>query len=171
MGIGNFKKFMNKLKLQEIRVLVYEGNVRTTHKFNSATEIFSTINSRSEFDLIDSRCNYNKEAFYITQNGALAHVSWLFKNKLLARQLGFKRHYIIGDCFTTESFKGKGFYGITISHIIHSFPFKDFVLFIEPHNFSSIRGIEKIGLSLVGDYSVFRFLGIAYNLKKHVKNS
>ncbi|MFM9951253.1 MAG: hypothetical protein ACKV1O_25185 [Saprospiraceae bacterium] len=171
MAIGKkIKRFIRKLRPTVIRTLVYSNTSSQLNSILSNKTILNTRNRKSGFSEIDLKITRNRIAFYIIENNEVAHVSWLFKKKLLAWQLGLKDQYVIGNCITDEKYRGSGLYGLTVLNIIQSYPNQTFVLFIEPSNASSIKGVQKIGLTLIGDYVVYRLFGVAYKIKKHDTN-
>lgn len=118
------------------------------------------------YSRIDGKSFRGKVAYYYVIDNKLAHVSWVFKRNLLANQLDFKDYQVIGDCVTYEEFRGRGLYGQMVAQIISHNRGVNFILFIDPDNRPSIRGIEKIGLKCLGVFEVFRFLGLAAWISK-----
>jgi hypothetical protein len=109
----------------------------------------------------------NKTRYSIEIDNQMAHVSYLINQNLLARQLGFNNCYVIGECHTEASFRGRGLYGITVQHILDDNPDRKIILFISPLNHSSIRGVEKVGLTKIDEFIVYRFIGLAI-LKRRI---
>lgn len=169
MVTNKLKKLFKKLKKQFINVDVWSltdtKNLKETgHTF---AILFASHTNRSGYPEIDNKLSEKKDCAYIIIDGEIAHISWIYYHNLLARQLGFKSTLVIGDCETKEKFKGMGLYGITVSHILRSDPRKKYILFIEPHNVASIKGVTKIGLQKLGNFSLKRFLGLAYQVQKN----
>ncbi len=169
MAIGNkYRALYRKLKLKTIHTYVYslpDGaliQMAQSHPIEQATH-----HKPSNFAIINNKLTKARSCYYIRLNDEVAHISWVFSKNLLARQLGFKNNYVIGDCQTFDKYKGRGLYGQTVGYIINNNPEKRFILFIDPNNVASIRGVEKIGLTPIGLYSVKRVLGFAFCIKKY----
>jgi hypothetical protein len=164
--IENIRGLLRKLRPVSIHTLVYGSP--SPLAVNPDLEVRSTEDRRkSGIREIDRKAGWRRTAYYVTVDGRLAHVSWVFRRNLLARQLGFKEESVIGDCATFEPFKGRRLYGDTVNYIMKTHPDRKYILFVVPENAASIRGLERIGLVRKGLFTVRRFLGLAYKIIKH----
>lgn len=167
MGIGRiFVKTIKKLRYRKFIISAYANEQPISPLTTSIGEIkIANKECLSNHSLINSQLK-NNTCYYVEVNNELAHFSWLFKNNLLAKQLKLSNYWTIGNCETYEKYRGNRLYGIVVSKIISDHPNQKFVLFIEPSNISSIKGVIKIGLKCIGTYKVKRFLGISLSIKK-----
>lgn len=166
------KRIINKLKFQEICMDAYildTGKAEAGQLSNKINiTIFDSKNGKTGYPEIDKKASSRKMAFFIKgDENEIAHVTWLYKKNLLAYQIGLKNHFVIGDCFTNPKYRGKGYYGHTVLHVIrYVYPIKT-VLFISSDNHSSIKGVQKIGCNKKFSFCVVRFLGLALKVRKY----
>lgn len=90
--------------------------------------------------------------FYLkSEDGKPVHTSCVLPN---CYKFPFmkKGEYEIGPCFTAETTRGKGYYGIVLNHITHNRQFENacFYMLVEESNAPSIRGIKKARFVLDG---------------------
>ena len=125
-----------------------------------------TRQSKSGIGKIDVRLNYNDKCFAAFDNNVLVHESWIFKKKLLARQLGLRNVYTVGDSYTIPKYRQKGIYTNVLKLIISQRD-KDLVIFVSPENIASVKAIEKAGFKKSFEFELLRFLGFKIRLQKH----
>lgn len=167
MGISRIiVRTIKKFRYRKFLISAYANEQPISHLTSSIGEIkIANKECLSNHILINAQLK-NNTCYYVEVNNELAHFSWLFKNNLLAKQLKLSNYWTIGNCETYEKYRGNGLYGIVVSKMISDYPDQKFVLFIEPSNISSIKGVIKIGLKCIGTYKVTRFLGISLRIKK-----
>ena len=161
-------KLLKKLLPVKIKALVYFMPKESDINIDASlfeVKIF-TGNYRSGIDKIDKRTNENNSCYTVFINSELAHVTWLFKNKLLTKQLGEKNAYTVGDSLTNEKYRGKGIYPFVLRTIAKATS-KDIIIYVEPDNIASVRGIEKAGFKKKYSFSMIRFLGVKLWCTKH----
>jgi hypothetical protein len=130
-------------------------------------EVYDT-KKLSGINKIDSKLKHNNKCYAVfDEKGVLAHQSWIFKFKLLTWQLGFRNVLTIGNCVTTSSFKGKGIYPCVLQRIQKNYAPSKIVIYCDPLNIASIRGIEKAGFTKMYQFSMKRILGIKISLQKN----
>jgi virulence-associated protein VapD len=159
-------KVIKKLRWRKFQISVYvnENQIELIENHQYKIEIADKTRT-SPFDFINRHLK-NGTCYYIQIDGDLAHFSWLFQSNLLAKQLMLKNYRVIGNCETLERYRGRNLYGIAVSKIIADYPNQKFVLFIEPNNMASIKGVTKIGLTCMGTFEITRFLGLSLKIKK-----
>ncbi len=62
-----------------------------------------------------------------------------------------KGEFEIGPCYTNEKYRGRSIYPYVLRAIAESKPGNRFLMLVEEHNNSSIRGIEKAGFTRIGE--------------------
>lgn len=157
------RKFIKKLSLQYINLVVYEYNLQNIDagvqpKIPVTIEVEKTKKAFSE-----------KVHFTALHNNTVVNNSYMFTGNLLARQIGLKKIPLIGDCETSAEYRGLNIYPYVINRILQYCKeqgHKKAVIFVAPDNRSSIRGIEKSGFTYLYKVRVFRFLGIAMKVYK-----
>jgi hypothetical protein len=106
------------------------------------------------------------KAYAVSDRGKLVHVSLVFRHNLMARQLGFRKVLTIGNCFTDEEYRGQGLYPAVLRRIRADFPDRAFVVFVEPDNVASVRGLERAGFRRLYEFVMYRFFGICLHKRK-----
>jgi RimJ/RimL family protein N-acetyltransferase len=96
----------------------------------------------------------------------VVHASLVFTRNLLARQLGFKNVLIIGNCFTDEEYRGKGIYPAVLKRIRADFAERTLIVFVDPANAASVRGLEKAGFHRLYEFALYRVLGVCLYRKR-----
>lgn len=91
--------------------------------------------------------------FYIEEEGKIIHKSKIFKTSFLLRNFGYRQPYIaIGDCFTHSDFRGRGIYPKVIREAISYYKSTHSIyMLVGKDNIASIKGIEKAGLTKLGN--------------------
>lgn len=160
------KQFIKKLKFKKIESLVY------IHKPDDLVEPFEIKYSFKIFDdgnktnitHVDSKKYF--KAYVVLDNDKFVHVSCMFKNNLLAKQLGYKNAFTIGECVTNNAYKGQGIYPSILKKIKADYKKDTIIVFVQPNNIASIKGIEKAGFHKLYQFIMYRFLGINLYTKK-----
>lgn len=152
------KKLFKYFKVVDIDVIIYLMDSQ------SLTE-FPSLNYKIE----ENRISDNKKQFFIKIGDAIIHESFLFK-KLFVLQLINKKGPTIGDCKTSDAFKGKSIYPFVINHIaraeILNHNRKEVFIIVNPNNLSSIKGIEKAGFRIHTKIKAKRFLIFHFKVNK-----
>jgi|LFRM01.2.fsa_nt_gb RimJ/RimL family protein N-acetyltransferase len=68
----------------------------------------------------------------------------------------------IGPCWTAEKYRGKGIYPYILGCILNDYLRKDVYIFCDEKNYSSIKGIQKVGFELCGYGERTKPLGISF---------
>jgi hypothetical protein len=161
------KKIFKKLLPAKIHLCAYifrKNVIQNNYCLNYTLKVF-TGNKKSGIKKIDSQISNNNECYAVFDDDKLIHATWVFKRKLLTSQLGIHNVYTAGDSYTIESYRGQGIY-TNILKLISSEKEKDIIIFVDPNNLSSIRGIEKAGFSKLYEFILIRFLGLKIRLMK-----
>jgi hypothetical protein len=159
-----FKKLL-PLRIQS-RAYIFKKNVKQDNFcMNYDLKIF-TKNNKSGIKKIDEQLSNNNVCYAVFDNDLLIHTSWIFKKKLLSKQIGIRSTYIIGESHTIITYRGKGIY-TNVLKIISSQKDKDIVIFVSPHNLSSVKAIEKAGFKKLYEFELMRFLGFKMRFIKY----
>jgi RimJ/RimL family protein N-acetyltransferase len=108
-----------------------------------------------------------KLCYTMVRDGQIAHRSFLFSDVLLPAQFGFDPKIpVIGDCFTSDAFRGQGIYPRILRYIVadlstRGLPPRAYIL-VTPNNPSSIRGIERAGSRLIAHLKGIRVAGVTF---------
>ena len=121
----------------------------------------------NEITLSRDREINNSICYAVYKDDELIHESWVFKSKLLATQLGYKRKFIIGNSVTKENYRGQGIYPFILHFILKNNPDKKFIIFTDVSNNSSEKGILKAGFFRVYRFKLIRLLGIKIYLRRY----
>ena len=152
-----FHKTMCFFKFHKIDVLIYRYNGKDEIP-NIASSVKLNILTDWEYgfrNVVRFRC--------FGEDGALVHTAHMYQATLLTRQLGY-RLPVIGDCVTTEAFRGKKIYPFVLTllqkKVCDFFDTKEVLIMVSPLNKSSIRGIEQAGFAFCERVIASRFMGI-----------
>lgn len=149
-------KITRLFKVKKIDVFIYYMDKRTLFE-----------NKNLDYKIEEVIISQNKKSFFVIIDGEFAHKSILFK-KLFLLKLINKNGPAIGDCVTSEKFKGKSIYPFVINHIareeILNNGKEEVFIIVNSDNYSSIRGIEKSGFTLHSKIIAQRFLIFHYNV-------
>lgn len=132
----------------------------TFHVFKVNNSGLMDLISFPELDCRIIEGRWKKVYLLMDGQGKEVHRSVLFKTNLLAMQLGLFKYKVIGDCWTSEDYRGYGLYGRMIRYITQDNK-GQFVLFVEQNNIASIKGLIKVGIPIwktVRISRVFKFL-------------
>ncbi|MCU0323235.1 MAG: hypothetical protein MUE72_12520, partial [Chitinophagaceae bacterium] len=104
------KVLIRKLKFKKIESIVYIN--RVDDKIESV-EMKYTFNifdegKKTNISHVDNKKFF--KAYVVFDKDKFVHVSCMFKNNLLAKQLGYKKAFTIGECVTNNTYKGQGIY-------------------------------------------------------------
>jgi predicted acetyltransferase len=95
-------------------------------------------------------------------NGEIANISFLYRNILLARQIGYKKEHVIGNCETKVKYRGNSVYPHMLTKILEycrEHKRENILIFVGPDNRASIKGIERAGFKFQKRAKILRFLG------------
>ena len=167
-------KLIGRLKLQRIESIIFLAENNNARKSNEYTlssnlhlHIYSAKNKSGSIK-IDKKLSAGNVCYsVVSEKGIIVHQSWIFKKKLLTRQLGFKLAYTIGDCWTIPEFRGKGIYTNVLDIIKNDNLGKSIVIYCALTNAASIRGIEKDGFSKLYYFTLTRLLGLKIKFQIH----
>ena len=122
---------------------------------------------KTGFNIIDRNKKNNNVCFAVFDQDKIIHTTWVFKNKLLASQLGYKHLLTIGDSVTGEAYRGRGIYPAVLSSIRQQFKHYGLIIFTEPGNTASQKGILKAGFIKLYRFKLVRLLGMKIYLKRY----
>jgi len=122
-------------------------------------------NEKTGIKKIDKRKKKGNICYAVFDDEKLVHISWIFKNHLFARQLGFKHALTIGRCATIESYRGQGIYPAVLSIIQKNYINTQLIIFVRVSNMSSIRGIMKAGFQKMLRFKILRLFGLELAIK------
>ncbi len=162
-------KGFNKLKLQTIDAIVFSNHVKQNNvqqEFPYHLKIVDA-NIATGIKKIDKSKSNNNICYAVFDNEELVHQSWVFKKKLLARQLGFTDCYTIGNSVTLASHRGKGIYPAVLEMIMQHFPDKQMILFANSLNTSSIHSVAKAGFVKLYRFKMIRLFGLKLFCKRY----
>lgn len=174
------KKLIGRLKLQRIEAIIFSAekdNTRKSNKYILPANLFLHIYSaknKSRNTKVDKKLAAGNVCYsVINDKGIIVHQSWIFKKKLLTRQLGFKLAYTIGDCWTIPEFRGRGIYTFMLEYIKNDNLGKSIVIYCALSNAASIRGIEKAGFTKLYHFTLTRLLGfkIKFQIHEHFRKN
>ena len=110
-----------------------------------------------------------KTKYEILDNGRFVHESFVFPKLHLLKILG-KTGPAIGQCATSEKYRGQAIYPFVINRIANEIladkAADEVFIIVNSDNIPSIRGIEKAGFSLYAKVTAKRFL--LFYFDKHV---
>lgn len=160
------KKIIRKVKFKKVESFVYNNEAANSVTPNNLKYTLTIFNESEKTNIpqID-RQSYFK-AYAVFDENKLAHVSFVFKNNLLAKQLGFKQALTIGECVTNANYRGQGIYPTILQQIRSDLSHNILIVFVHPSNLSSIKGIEKAGFKRLYQFIMYRFLGINLYTRK-----
>jgi hypothetical protein len=131
------KKLLKLLKIIEIDVYVYCMNVYK--KFD---------NPKFNYEIKKDVIKNNVIRYSIKRNGFLVHESFLYKKVFLLRLIR-GRGPVIGNCFTSEQYRGQSIYPTVLNYIAKDVLLENKVnqlfIIVNKDNIPSINGIEKAG--------------------------
>lgn len=118
------------------------------------------------FEVIEERLS-GKIAYTIRDNDAFVHCSFLYDKVHLLGLLG-KKGPAIGNCLTSEAYRGQSVYPKMINRIAtasieNGVP--EVFIIVNAGNAASIRGIEKAGFELYASIKAKRFLLFYFDQK------
>ena len=150
------KRFLKKLRVQNIDVLVYEM---------TCYEPLNLVNSNY---VIKKERLKNKWFYYIKQSKNVIHKSYLFDSVFLLKLIN-KKGPVIGDCYTQKKFRGQSIYPYVINtiakEVLENGEDEVFII-VNRKNKPSIRGIEKAGFTRKVSIKTRRWL--YFYLKKQI---
>jgi hypothetical protein len=162
------KRLLRKLLQVKISAIAYflpkQNGVKADDGFFDL-RIF-TVENKSGIKKIDNKLSSNNECYAVFVDGALAHVTWLFRKKLLTKQLGGKNVNSAGDSFTYNQYRGRGIYTHVLKTIAERAN-KDIIIYVDEDNFPSIKGIEKAGFKKRYSFTIWRLLGVKIWSRKY----
>jgi RimJ/RimL family protein N-acetyltransferase len=158
------KRLLSKLKFNRIQALVYQNEPNGSP--DPVPYELRILDSRETAgDPRIDRKRFHK-AYMVLDGSRVVHASLVFQRNLLAWQLGFRGVHIIGDCFTDEAYRGQGLYPAVLRRIRADFPDRTFVVFVDPANTPSIRGLEKAGFRRLYEFEMYRLLAVCLYKRK-----
>jgi hypothetical protein len=158
------KALFDKLKFKRIQALVYQNEPNGSPEPVPYELRIITPEDKTGDPRID-RKRFHK-AYVVLDGSRVIHASLVFPKNLLARQLGFRGVLIIGDCFTDDAYRGEGLYPAVLKRIRADFPDRSFVVFVDPANTPSVRGLEKAGFRRSYEFVMYRFLGVCLHKRR-----
>jgi len=165
------KKVLKKLKYREIGNILFQripGSDLKILPLPSALQLkIFDKNIRTGINIIDRNKNSNNVCYAVFDNEKIVHTSWIFRNKLLAKQLGYNNALTIGDSVTAEPYRGMGIYPAVLSCIEQHFKNYQLIIFTEPANTASQKGILKAGFTRLYRFKLIRLLGLKIYLKRY----
>lgn len=162
-------KHIRKLFPTKIVACVYISqplNIKASNELMEYELKIHSLKSKSGIKTIDSKLSANNKCYAVYDGDRLVHTSWVFKNKLLATQLGFKDSFVIGDCVTIADYRGKGIFP-KILQVIASESQKDLIVFVSIENAASKKSIQKAGYEKLFCFELTRFIGLKIRLHKY----
>lgn len=158
------KKIIKKILPTSISALVYIKESNSLNEYQDSLYKLIVYSFPSGIKKIDKR-KFHK-VYVVYDDNKIIHMSYVFKNNLLSRQLGFKNYFTIGDCVTLPEYRGKGIYPNVLKKIVADFSTENLVMFVNKTNLSSIKGIEKGGFKLAFHFKMLRILGLNIKTRK-----
>ncbi len=144
------KKIIRRLKLINIDVYIFEMLEYKPFELN-----------HSKYKIEKEELKNGKLRYYIKENGALVHESFLFSRVFLMKSIG-KQGPVIGDCKTMKNYRGLSIYPYVINRIAKELLQSDLVnevfMIVDSSNKSSIKGIEKAGFKKAAGIKAKRWL-------------
>lgn len=144
------KKIRKYLRIVKIDVLVYR-----------MTEPVERIFPRVPYELKSDKLPDGKTKYSMEDDGNFVHKSIVFGKLNVLKLLG-KSGPAIGDCATSESYRGQSIYPYVInkiaSKLLDKKKAKEVFIIVNSDNASSIRGIEKAGFERFASIKAKRFL-------------
>lgn len=160
------KALIKKIKFKKIESLVYSNknnDIIEDTAIKYSLQIFKE-GEKTNIHHVDNKKFYR--AYVVFDEQKFVHVSCMFKNNLLAAQLGYKNAFTIGECVTSNNYKGQGIYPSVLKKIKADYKNDQLIVFVQPNNLASIKGIEKAGFHKLYQFIMYRFLGINLFTKK-----
>lgn len=158
------KELFDKIKFKKIHASVYRNDPNgSPHPVPYDLRIFGA-REKTNHPPIDGKRFYR--AYLVVDSNRVIHASLVFTKNLLARQLGFRKALTIGNCFTDQAYRGQGIYSAVLSRISADFPDQTLVVFVDPANTASVRGLEKAGFRKLYEFVMYRLLGICLHERK-----
>ena len=164
------KKVLKKLKYKAVENIVFStkpGDDLKILPLLFQLKVFEK-NIKTGINIIDRNKNSNNVCYAVFDNEKINHTSWVFKDKLLAKQLGYNNALTVGDSVTDEKYRGMGIYPAVLSSIMQQFKNTQLIIFTEPANTASQKGILNAGFIKLYRFKLIRFLGMKIYLKRYV---
>lgn len=165
------KKLLRRLLPARLDEFLYEISAEEALKWeNPDLEVrHHTIQNPTGVPSLDRRLSRLKECYIVTAEGQMAHLSWLHWSVRLPRQCGFDGSVpVIGDCYTSEQFRGKSIYPRVLRYIARDVASRagtSVYVLVSPANLPSVRGLEKAGFRRLGRLRGTRFAGLLLGRK------
>jgi RimJ/RimL family protein N-acetyltransferase len=164
--MAGMKALFDKLKPQRIQALVYQNEPNGPRE-NVPYEL-RVFNAKEKTNHPPTDSKRFFKAYVVLHSTRVVHASLVFTKNLLARQLGFRNVLIIGNCFTDEEYRGKGIYPAVLKRIRTDFADRTLIVFVDPANTASVRGLEKAGFRRLFEFVMYRFLGVCLHKRRIV---
>jgi hypothetical protein len=158
------KALFEKLKFQRIQAVVYQNEPNGSPEHVPYNLHVFNAKERTNHPPTDSKRFF--KAYVVLHGSKVVHASLVFTRNLLARQLGFRNVLIIGNCVTDEEYRGKGIYPAVLKRIRADFADRTLIVFVDPANTASVRGLEKAGFRRLYEFAMYRVLGVCLYRKK-----
>src|SRR3954454_11571198 len=115
-----FRKLKNsirQLKFRRTDLFLFSNEEKLPELSLSSQYTLKVVdtNEKSGIRKIDRRKKNSNICYAVFDGDKLVHTSWIFKDKFVTKQLGFKSALTIGPCETVESHRGKGIYPMVLS--------------------------------------------------------
>ncbi|RZJ27593.1 MAG: N-acetyltransferase [Flavobacterium sp.] len=150
-------KFFKYLKVRNIDVLIYRMDEPVQVAF-----------PRMQYLLQSKKMPDGKLNYFMEDDGRFVHRSLVY-GKLNVLKLVGKSGPAIGNCVTSEAYRGQSIYPFVINNIASKLLLKKKVsevfIIVNSDNIASIRGIEKAGFELFAKVKAKRFLAFYFNKK------
>lgn len=154
--MNSIKKLYHSLRPRKVETLVY--------RFDLDEQSIPSIAVSDIIQVETNKVDNGRRIFKALINDAVINRNYLYKNNLLALQLGYKHLPLIGGCSTDEQFRGRNIYPYMLIQILHWVKAnklaRQVLIFVEPGNTPSINGIEKAGFKKLHHVILYRLLGL-----------
>jgi len=165
------KKLLKKIKPTVIKNYVYAGKDFEKLPVLKLPESFTLKifddNALTGINIIDRNKSADNTCYAVFENDRLAHISWVYKNNLLLRQLGYDHNYYTMGSYTDPAYRGKGIFSVILNSMMRDYADKRFLGFVDPSNEVSIKGLVKAGLEKWYRFKLIRVFGLKIYLKKY----
>ncbi|CAN5235533.1 hypothetical protein BH11BAC6_BH11BAC6_08370 [soil metagenome] len=128
----------------------------------------SEFNARhkSKIKKVDRKLKGNSKCFRVYINKDIAHITWVYDQLLLARQLGERNVLTVGGSLTEEHFRNMGLF-TNVLKFVASRAQHDLIMLVDPANISSIKAMESAGFKKKYRFIMIRIAGFKIWCKKY----
>lgn len=151
------RKLYRQLRPRKVETLVYG--------FDLGRQTIPAVAVRDTIEVETHKVDNKRRIFRALVDGAEVNRNYLYTGNLLARQLGYRRLPLVGDCSTAEQCRGRNIYPYMLTQMLHwlkdNEAAQQVLIFVAPGNIPSVKGIEKAGFKKLRHVIVYRFLGMS----------